>query len=93
MKNRQVYPVLKVVREHLKELPLEFAHYTDIVVRVNGAERHFEGDWLKGLKALLVPPKRVCPHCQQLFQPKRYNQRHCCRLCQSRECMRRRRAA
>ena len=32
------------------ELISYFGSYIDIVVRINGEDRHYEGDWLKSLK-------------------------------------------
>ena len=37
--------------ECLNKLPdLSHAHYVEICVRINGEDKHFEGDWLKRMQ-------------------------------------------
>jgi len=44
-------PMLEYIREKLNKLPnLNGAHYVDIIVRINGEDRRYEGDWLKILQ-------------------------------------------
>ena len=33
----------------LKELQLNHAHWTDIIVRINGKDKRYEADWLKDI--------------------------------------------
>ena len=39
--------------EKLRSMNLNQAHYVDIVVRINGEDRRYEGDWLKEFLELL----------------------------------------
>lgn len=45
-----------------EQLPdLRVAHYTDVVVRINGQDRRFEADWVKLLQAAIRDSSEAGP--------------------------------